>query len=243
MRGDRYTGRLVIRDQSAAPAPVIVLSRGWPVTAPTTVEAAATAIAAAGFAAFSYQPDFTRQDQSRLRPNDLVVALRAAVARLRSESGIDGDRIGVLGMGPIAGGVALMAASDDPWLRAVCVHNAAMDGESWMKELAELDGQDWNSLATDTMARLRTRTAQGTDPEPVPVTRSADIGEIDLTAFDHLLRFRPANHMLRIPTGQLRVTGLGGKTADLAADVVTQSCNWFAGALQPSDYDVLHESA
>lgn len=241
LRGDRLTGRLVVPDGSGTRPPVVVLPPDWPAAMPPAAATATTALAAAGLATFSYRP--SSRLRNRLRPNDLVLALRAAVARLRGEPGVDGDRTGVLGVGPIAGGVALVAAADDPWVRAVCAHDPAMDGESWMKERARLDDERWDSLVAETMGRLRARTVGGTDAETVPIAGLAPDGEIDLTAFDHLLRFRPGQHASRIPPGRLRVTRSGGTTDRHTEDMVEQSCRWFLGALRSEDYAVLHETA
>ncbi|MQA81661.1 MAG: hypothetical protein GEV10_24810 [Streptosporangiales bacterium] len=242
VRGHQYTGTLVVPDGHSGSAPVVVLSRDWPVATPTAVAAATTCLPAAGFATFGYRSSSPRCEQTRLRPNELVIALRAAVARLRSEPDIDSNRVGVLGVGPIAGGVALVAAADDPWVKAVYVHDPVLDGESWMKERAEFDDEEWDSQVAETMARLRARTVGAADADHVLIGRSGAADAIDLVAFDHLLRFRPAQHAARIPSSQLRVMRTGDATGECVEDIVAQGASWFGDALRTADYDVSYEA-
>lgn len=227
--GQRLTGVLTL-PRARAPVPAVVLCTGW-----DPPSAAVSVFTNAGLATFTYSPSRAHW------PNDLIVVLRAAVARVYGEDGVDGDRIAVLGLGPIAGGVALAAAADDPWIRALSVHDPVLDGSDWLRQLSGREKPDWARLVTDVRARLCARTAgnPGEDIALVPRTkRAGSTAQIDLATFDHLLRFRPGAHVARIEPSRLRMTRSAGPDGPSEREVIEQTCGWFLDNLSSSQYTV-----
>jgi hypothetical protein len=186
----------------------------------------------AGLATLTYSPSPAMR--TSVRPPEWVATLRAAVAWLRGESGVDGQRIAVLGVGPLAGGVALIAAADDPWIRAVCVRNPILDGRSWLRRRSGLDDTGWRQLTEDAATRLRMSTVDGSR-STVPLFLTGAGEPMDLVTFDHLCRLRADKAVTRSPAERLRITGAGceNATGDLQEDVV-----WLLNHLHFSPYEV-----
>jgi hypothetical protein len=218
------------------PAPTVVINTDW-----AGNDAAGTSAAAqcreAGLSTFIYAE--VPAVPGRLRPQDMVATLRAAVARLHAEPDVDEQLIGVLAIGPVAGGVALVAAADDPWIRAVCVRDALLDGAQWLREVSGLDDAGWRRVADDAVRRLQGVTVDGRGGDLLRFPEARPPGlpdEIELATFDHLLRLRPRECAARIPAAQLRMTVSAPASVD--ASEVRQDAEWLRKSLQFSPYQV-----
>ena len=234
--GERITGVLNVPGQHSGPVPIVVISPGWDVRQDSVVPV----FAEAGLATFVYPP--VRASGSHL----LLRRLRAAIARLRGEDDVDGDRLGVLGIGPMAGAVALLAAADDPWIRAVSVRDAVLEGSAWLRQCSGLGERDWEKLLVDVQNRLRARTLDNTGGTVVMATGTgpsmldAPI-EIDLGTFDHVLRLRTSAHLARIPADALYMT-TSSTSACSEEEITRATCTWFLQSLRLVNFDVLSES-
>lgn len=235
VRGAGMCGQLTVQG-GGAPAPAVVINPDWVLD--DRAQATAQCLQA-GLSTFTYAA--VPAAPGKLRPHDWVATLRAVVARLHVEPDVDGHRIGVLASGPIAGGVALVAAADDPWIRAVCVRDAMLDGRHWLREASFLDDEGWRRMADDAARRLLAATVDGRGGTLRLLASARMPGlpdEIELATFDHLLRFRPGDCVARIPATQLRMTVSGAGTASVDATEVEQDVKWLLESMRFSPYEV-----
>jgi hypothetical protein len=234
--GERITGVLNLPGQHNGPVPIVVISPGWDVGEDWVVPT----FAGAGLATFVYSP--IRPSP----PNLLLRRLRAAIARIRGEDDVDGDRIGVLGIGPMAGAVALLVAADDPWIGAVSVRDAVLEGSAWLRQCSGLGERDWEKLLVDVQTRLRARTLDNIGGTVViasgtgPLMLGAPI-EIDLATFDHVLRLRTGAHLARIRADALYMT-TSSTNAGSEEEFTRATCTWFLQSLRLVNFDVMSES-
>jgi hypothetical protein len=194
---ERVRGELNVAGADG-PGPAVVLN---PDLDGKALAEAAARCRAAGLAIFSYPAPGTPR---AWRPHAGVLALRAAVARIRDEPEVDEHRVGVLGVGPLAGGVALMSAADDPWVRAVCARDAVLDGPAWARQHVACSGGG---------------------------------RALDLTSYNHLMRFRPGEALARIPSDRRRAV-TSAAAAGPAGDELADDATWLFENLVHTTFEV-----
>lgn len=114
----RLSGRLILPDSGAAPYPVVIYVHGSDTTSAVNTVALPYFWAANGVAAFIYDKRGTGQSQGSYTQMFPVLAsdVVAAVDRLKQESDVDAQRIGVAGFSQ-GGWVAPLAAVREPAIR------------------------------------------------------------------------------------------------------------------------------
>lgn len=216
----RIAGDLYLPDGAGpdAPVPGVVACSGYQGLKDIHPARFARALAPRGFAclAFDYRGfGFSDGERGRLVPQEQVEDVRAAVSYLRSVPAVDPGRIGVIGWG-LGGGVAIVAAADDPRIRAVVACNAIGDGERSTRSMH--DEGSWQRLLERVREDRERRALYGPSEivHPFEIVRldrdQATLGYVDtelyrtpgfgtgvsLEAADYLLRFQPERHADRI---------------------------------------------
>lgn len=128
-------GGLLFRPDTMEPRPAVVLVHGW-LPAGTnallpSIEARARRYAEEGYVALmlamrGWPPSAGADDCGLRQPDDIV----SAVAWLRAQAGILGDRIGLLGFSQ-GGQVVLLAGARDPRVRGVVAYYPVTDVARW----------------------------------------------------------------------------------------------------------------
>ncbi len=135
-------GGILYRPETTEPRPAIIVLHGWQ-TAGTNgaavVEGRARRYAADGYVALALSmrgwPASGGVDDCGLRQPDDVVR---AAEWLRTQAGVIGDRVGLVGFSQ-GGQVALLAAGRDPRLRAVVAFFPVTDVARWKTTTANTD--------------------------------------------------------------------------------------------------------
>lgn len=134
--GERCVGRLYRPDQPSNP-PLVVLAGGPIGAGGRPLAPYAERLAAAGYAAFSF--DFRHTGDSEGEPRNLVSPARqrtdweAALAGLRGRGDVATDRTVLWGVGLAAEG-ALAVAADDPRISGVVAGTPILSGRAFLRE-------------------------------------------------------------------------------------------------------------
>ena len=134
--GERCAGRLYRPDQPADP-PLVVLAGGPIGAGGRPLSPYAERLAAAGYAAFSF--DFRHTGDSDGDPRNLVSPARqradweAALSGLHSRDDVATDRTVLWGVGLAAAG-ALAVAADDPRISGVVAATPVLSGRAFLRE-------------------------------------------------------------------------------------------------------------
>ena len=134
--GERCVGRLYRPDRPSTP-PLVVLAGGPVAAGGQPLAPYAERLAAAGYAAFSF--DFRHTGDSDGDPRNLVSPARqradgeAALAGLRGRGDVASDRTVLWGVGLAAAG-ALAVAADDPRISGVVAGTPVLSGRAFLRE-------------------------------------------------------------------------------------------------------------
>ncbi len=216
--GLRLDGEVHIPDDLSAGErrPALIICSGYQGLKVIHPARFARALVRAGYVclAFDYR-GFGNSDgtRGRLIPQEQVEDVRAAISFLRTIPEADPDAISLIGWA-LGGGVAIVAATDDPHVRAVVAINAIADGEravgamhdhgSWQRLRDRIQSDRLRRAAVGTselvppfdIVRLDTVTKRYVDAELAQVPGFGT--EVSLESADHLLRFRPAAVVHRV---------------------------------------------
>ena len=177
--GERCAGRLYRPDQPADP-PLVVLAGGPIGAGGRPLSPYAERLAAAGYAAFSF--DFRHTGDSDGDPRNLVSPARqradweAALSGLRGRSDVATDRTVLWGVG-LAGAGALAVAADDLRISGVVAQTPVLSGRAFLRDRG-LAGVAGGLLAG---VRDRIQAAAGR-PHLVPVVDDPDGGRFALVS-------------------------------------------------------------
>jgi hypothetical protein len=148
--GAKLTGNLFLPDaaDSSAPVAAVVVAGTWTSVKELMADRYAERLAARGLAALSF--DFTGFGESQGEPREVenpalkVADIRHALAYLAARPGIDGDRLGALGICAAAMYMSAATAADPlvkslalvaPWLHDAAICEAAYGGADRVAEL------------------------------------------------------------------------------------------------------------
>jgi pimeloyl-ACP methyl ester carboxylesterase len=219
-------------------APAVVVAAGWGGTKDRGLVQFATRFATAGFAALAF--DYRGYGESegaknRLFPIEQSADIRAAVAFLRQQDGIDPGRVSVLGV-LTSGAAALQAASEDPGISAVVGFFPFGNGETWMQ--AQRRNGGWSEfvrrIEEDRVHRAVDGTTKMVDPNEIlirdpegiereersragsPARRAWRLG---LDSADAILSFKPEDHLHRISPRPVMIVAVRNDTLMPYAEV------------------------
>jgi pimeloyl-ACP methyl ester carboxylesterase len=172
--GERCVGRLYRPDQPSNP-PLVVLAGGPIASGGRPLAPYAERLAAAGYAAFSF--DFRHTGDSDGEPRNLVSPARqrtdweAALAGLRGRGDVATDTTVLWGVG-LAGRGALDVAADDPRIDGVVAQTPILSGRSFLRR------RGLGFVAGGLLAGLRDRLQSVvTSPHLVPVVDDGREGD------------------------------------------------------------------
>jgi uncharacterized protein len=197
--------------------PAIVTCAGWGGTKDRSLPEFSSRLTRHGFAVlrFDYRGYGASEGiPNRLYPIDQTADIRAAVAFLRGQTGIDASRVAVLSV-LTGAAAALQAASEDRAIAAVVGFFPFGDGERWMRSLRR--GWEWQAFRTrlepDRVLRSAGSSSELLDPneilirDPHGIKREAKSREgsqarrewrLGLDSADAIIAFRPEDHVHRI---------------------------------------------
>jgi dipeptidyl aminopeptidase/acylaminoacyl peptidase len=210
--GRRLQGTLVLPD-GAARAPAALLCHGFGSYDDDigAFERMAELLAQAGVASlrFSFSGSDPYPEKGTIRPaSHWVSDCLAAVLRLRHEDGLDGGRIGLVGMS-VGGGVVVQAAALCRAVRSVVALAPVADGEDWLRHrwLATRGEAAWQGFVAqveaDQHATVRgkpSRVVEHFDVQALPDRQQWDqvlkrfprlLGRLTLASVADTFRFKP----------------------------------------------------
>jgi dienelactone hydrolase len=167
--GERLAAWLYRPEAGGGRAPGLVLMHGLTAIRDAQLDRYCERFAAAGLASLAF--DFRHLGSSGGQPRQLVDLKRqyedrdAALAYMRNLEGVDPARVAIWGTS-FAGGHALEAAADHPWLAAAIAQTPMVDGAAPPPGGVPLKRRIW-ALAAGVRDRLRAR--RGAAPHYVPV--------------------------------------------------------------------------
>ncbi len=190
---NRLVGTLTMPD-AAGQAPAVLLCHGFGSYGDDIggYVRFAAALAQAGYASvrFSFSGSNPYPDKGTIRPaSRWVFDALAAVNALADTDGIDGERIGLIGMS-MGGAVAIQAGALDPRVRAVVALAPVSDGYQWLRArwLATRGASAWE----DFVRQVRRDSIQVAGGEPSRVVDHADVQAVpDRTEWDDFLKRYP----------------------------------------------------
>jgi dipeptidyl aminopeptidase/acylaminoacyl peptidase len=168
--GVRLRGYLHRPDAAAGRLPFIVQGPGWMGLADAKLyQPYHQAFTAAGFAVliFDYRGfGASEGDRGTLSPAWQLADWRNAIAYLRGRDDVDAARGAIFGSGGTGGGNAVLAAAEEPEVRATISQVPVADGRDWLhRQRAE---HEWLAFlaAVEADRRARAATGRGTDVHP-----------------------------------------------------------------------------
>jgi dipeptidyl aminopeptidase/acylaminoacyl peptidase len=227
--GHRLDGVLRRPDDASGRLPTIVQGPGWlGLARAKTYEPWHRAFTNAGYAvlAFDYRGfGASEGDRGWILPDRMVEDIVNAVSWVTTRPDLDGERIGLYGIGGIGGGNAIIAASMIERVRCVAVQSVVADGREWLRrmrseadwidyvERVAVDAQNWVSTGESALVNPRTDISVAT-PERRAYTNKQDVDsrmepEFHLQSASALMRYRPLTYVSRLsPRAALLLTSV-----------------------------------
>lgn len=241
--GHKLSGVLKLPDSKPGNPPAVILEgAGWAslMSHPNT-EQYHRGFVAAGYAVFVF--DYrgfgeSEGDRGWIRPQDQVEDMLCAVTYLETREDVDGNRIGVFGMGGTGGGNAIYAAAADERIKCVGVQTVVADGAAWLHGMRR--EYEWVAFLERVKANRRRRVLENVDEMVDPreelmvasPERKADVirpawdkragATFHFGSAEALWHYRPIDVVHRIAPRALLITSIEN-------DVVTPE--WHAEAL------------
>jgi pimeloyl-ACP methyl ester carboxylesterase len=148
-------------------------------------------------------------DRTRIAPYDQVTDLVNAVRYVATRADLDGDRIGIFGLGGTGAGNAIYAAAECLEAKAIVLQNVVAEGPQWFRcmrrEYEWLEFKD--RVAANRVAMARGGTDVLVDPTEelmvaTPMRRTANMPthgpSFGLSSAESLMAFRPVNAVTHI---------------------------------------------